>query len=219
MRVSLVFSVFDLLHRVKFDVLYLCIIRGVDHSKACLTMNALKKSDHASLNPVLGTCSSNSRTLGDGPVLRRDRDRRRRIFEDRKAFTLLELLVIISIIIVLAALSFPVAVAVTSKAKEVKCGQQIALLSVAIEGYRAEYGHYPRKYIYGEYLTADNANSTVASGGRDHVGCLMGKVKTTGSFTNKRGISFFDPDISENKKGERGMLSVTCNFSVKQALV
>jgi prepilin-type N-terminal cleavage/methylation domain-containing protein len=60
-----------------------------------------------------------------------------------KAFTLVELLIVISIIAVLAALIFPAVGFVKKKQLIGKATAELKKLTIAIEGYKTKYGQYP----------------------------------------------------------------------------
>lgn len=59
------------------------------------------------------------------------------------AFTLMELLIVISIIAILAALIFPVGAAIKNKAALSKAKSELTNLIQAIEQYKMKYGYYP----------------------------------------------------------------------------
>ncbi len=61
-----------------------------------------------------------------------------------KAFTLVELLVVITIIAILIGLLFPVIGAVMKKAKKTEAETNLRAVVAAIEGYHVEYGRYPQ---------------------------------------------------------------------------
>src|SRR5580692_5491533 len=61
----------------------------------------------------------------------------------RRAFTLVELLVVISIIAVLAALILPLAGSVNRVKKEDAAQAELQTLESALENYKAKYGTYP----------------------------------------------------------------------------
>jgi len=66
----------------------------------------------------------------------------------RDGFTLIELMVVVAIIAVLAAILFPVFSGVREKARQVKCRSQLMQLVVELNSYRKNNGHYPEPPRY-----------------------------------------------------------------------
>lgn len=151
---------------------------------------------------------------------------------DRRAFTLLELLVVISIIAVLGGIATPVTMSVINQAKVAKCRAQIAELSMAIEAYKMEYGHIPLRYRGGgrQSYTDDNIETNLSistasnpatsplpcppwSATSQFLRCLMGLPNTDPSFEwkNEKGIKFFDPKLAQNGYG--GLYEVDGEFA------
>ena len=75
--------------------------------------------------------------------------------KDSRGFTLVELLVVITIIVVLAGIVFPVAMSMGEKGNEVKCNAQLGQLSKALLLYKQEKRKYPpysgRKFVAARY--------------------------------------------------------------------
>jgi len=73
----------------------------------------------------------------------------------RKGFTLVELLVVITIIVVLAGIVFPVALSMGEKGNEVKCTAQLGQLAKALLVYKSDKSKYPpysgRKFVAALY--------------------------------------------------------------------
>src|SRR5436190_11068310 len=69
---------------------------------------------------------------------------RERTYTIRRAFTLIELLIVISIIIVLAGLILSTVSYVQKKGERARAEAEIAAMSAALESYKADNGIYPR---------------------------------------------------------------------------
>ena len=112
-----------------------------------------------------------------------------------KAYTLLELLIVISIIATLAAIATPVSMSVMNQARTTECAQQMSNLITAMKGYKMEYGHIPIK----TGLTETDLLKTDSGDGINLIKCLTGENNV--SFKNPRGIVFFEPNYTDTKKG------------------
>jgi type II secretory pathway pseudopilin PulG len=77
-----------------------------------------------------------------------------------KAFTLLELLIVISIIIILAGLTIATMGYVQDKAKRSRAEAEVAAISAALESYKADNGVYPRDTTVTDGLDARTGLST-----------------------------------------------------------
>lgn len=64
-------------------------------------------------------------------------------FQSQRAFSLIELLIVISIIAILAAMIIPASQMVNRRGKFKKAESEIAAVANAIESYKAKLGHYP----------------------------------------------------------------------------
>ena len=67
-------------------------------------------------------------------------------WHSRGGFTLVELMVVISIIGVLVALLFPVFGAAREKARQARCQANLMLLATALNDYQKDHGYYPRAW-------------------------------------------------------------------------
>ena len=63
--------------------------------------------------------------------------------KQRKGFTLIELMIVIAIIIILAAIAIPNYLAMTARAKKSRVASDFAALATALETYRTDWGIYP----------------------------------------------------------------------------
>ena len=61
----------------------------------------------------------------------------------QQGFTLIELLVVIGIIVILAAILYPVFQSVREKARQAQCQGQLTQIATALREYRQEWGRYP----------------------------------------------------------------------------
>lgn len=62
----------------------------------------------------------------------------------KRAFTLIELLAIITIIAILASVIFVISMGVRKKAEQVQCGNNLKALHVALSAYLQDNGHWPQ---------------------------------------------------------------------------
>ena len=63
----------------------------------------------------------------------------------RRGFTLIELMVVIAIIIILAAIAIPNYLTMTARAKKSRVASDFAAIATALETYRTDWNTYPVK--------------------------------------------------------------------------
>ena len=63
--------------------------------------------------------------------------------KQRKGFTLIELMIVIAIIIILAAIAIPNYLRMTERAKKARISSDMASLATGLEAYRTDWGTYP----------------------------------------------------------------------------
>ncbi len=76
----------------------------------------------------------------------------------RKGFTMIELLTVIAIIAILAAIIFPVAGTVRERARQSRCMSNLNQIFVALQNYKDDYRAYPP--VLGAYAVDANGNPT-----------------------------------------------------------
>ena len=109
-------------------------------------------------------------------------------------FTLVELLVVVSIIIVLGAMSFGVITVATKKRNQVTTLNDIQALASAMDRYYDEYNKMPSVGSSGDEMVAEGQS------GAELITILLGKEDSNGEMQNPRQIAFLTARISKNKK-------------------
>lgn len=118
----------------------------------------------------------------------------------RDAFTLLELLVAVSIIIVLMGLLFPAATSAMNSAKKATAKNQVIQIATAITAYETEYGRLPS-------VTGSNVDATLVST----------LCSATDTNNNPRGIIFLDATAWRKGKGGTNTLGYCDPFASNSA--
>jgi prepilin-type N-terminal cleavage/methylation domain-containing protein len=108
-------------------------------------------------------------------------------------FTLVELLVVISIIVVLAAMSFGAANMAMNKAKKLQTANDARALKQAIQSFNSEYSRLPEFGAQGDEAQTDG------EAGAELLTILLGKEEVTDSMQNKKQIAFFNAKVNKNK--------------------
>lgn len=111
-----------------------------------------------------------------------------------RGFTLVELLVVISIIIVLAAMSFGAITIATKKQKAVQTKATVTALAQALDAYYSEYNRMPSVGSSGDEMT------TEGQAGSELLTILLGKEESSAEMQNPRQIAFLTTNVSTNKR-------------------
>lgn len=114
-----------------------------------------------------------------------------RIKRRKSAFTLIELLTVITIIGILATMAFPVVTGVMNRARKVKTLAVVKDLHVGIRGYYTEYGRYPSDQTSEDAEVKTNEGNLLA--------ILLGSESEV--KMNGRGIKFVELPMGKNGKG------------------
>jgi prepilin-type N-terminal cleavage/methylation domain-containing protein len=96
----------------------------------------------------------------------------------RRGFTLIELMVVIAIIIILAAIAIPNYLTMTARAKKSRVASDFAAVATALETFRTDWGQYP--------VTASQVYVALTTAGTSAYGELTG---TTGAGKNISGAT------------------------------
>ncbi len=112
-------------------------------------------------------------------------------------FTLVELLVVISIIVVLAAMSFGAANMAINKAKRLQSTNDARNLQQGVENFAREYSRLP------DFGAQGDEARTEGEAGAELLTILLGKEEVSDSMQNKRQIAFvnFKENSNKNKGG------------------
>jgi prepilin-type N-terminal cleavage/methylation domain-containing protein len=94
----------------------------------------------------------------------------------RRAFTLIELLTVIAIIGILAAITLGVVKGVENRAAISRCRTELATLAQALEAYRKQYGDYPQTGSSAVTIPVSAAAATASSVEGRLFNALLGKV-------------------------------------------
>jgi prepilin-type N-terminal cleavage/methylation domain-containing protein len=109
-------------------------------------------------------------------------------------FTLVELLVVISIIVVLAAMSFGAANMAINKSKKLQSSNDAMGLQTALNNYYSEYSKLPEFGMSGDEAQTDGQS------GSELLTILLGKEEVTDDMQNKKQITFLNAKVNKNKK-------------------
>ena len=112
----------------------------------------------------------------------------------QSGFTLVELLVVISIIVVLAALSFGAAQVAIKKGNTLKAKTDATALETAIQQYYQEYSKLPSIAANSDEIR------TEGEAGIELLNILLGKEDDTGTMQNPRKIPFLSVAVGKNRK-------------------
>jgi prepilin-type N-terminal cleavage/methylation domain-containing protein len=138
--------------------------------------------------------------------------------EGRRAFTIVELLVVILIIGILVAFAFPAFQGVLERAKKVQAKNDLTQIVTAVNAFYTEYGKYPTTqtsdYIYGattvNVTTTGPANATNDALFNELRACIVTDPSCSAAAAlNTRQIVFISPPIVKNPTQPRSGIGTT----------
>jgi prepilin-type N-terminal cleavage/methylation domain-containing protein len=116
---------------------------------------------------------------------------------ERKGFTLIELMIVIAIIIILAAIAIPNYLRMTERAKVSAIESDMKAIGTALEAYNTDWTTYPNtndwELCKGELLGYDGTNPTLPTGLTATAAGLNVSTKQTATG-EKGGISYIKPE-------------------------
>jgi prepilin-type N-terminal cleavage/methylation domain-containing protein len=108
-------------------------------------------------------------------------------------FTLVELLVVISIIAVLAAMAFGAARSAINRAKKLETANNATALYQALDAFNSEYSRLPDVGMQGDEMVTEGQS------GQDLLRILLGKEETGSTMQNPRQIAFLNAKEGKTK--------------------
>lgn len=126
---------------------------------------------------------------------------------EKQAFTLIELMVVIGIIVILLSLAFPVFQGVLERAKKVQAKNDLTQIVTAVNAFYTEYGRYPTT------ASTDGTGTYGPGGSTTENGALLSELRATTSALNTRQIAFISlPDSKDQTNPRSGLKSSTGGF-------
>jgi prepilin-type N-terminal cleavage/methylation domain-containing protein len=123
--------------------------------------------------------------------------------EGRRAFTIIELLVVILIIGILVAFAFPAFQGVLERAKKVQAKNDLTQIVTAVNAFYTEYGRYPTNATTDATATYGPGGSTAENGN------LFSELRATTTAFNTRQIVFISPPDARNQTNPRSGIKTT----------
>jgi type II secretion system protein G len=113
----------------------------------------------------------------------------------RRGFTLIELMVVIAIIIILAAIAIPNYLQMTARAKRSRVASDMATVATVLETYKTDWGIYPigTAAIKEDLSAATPGDVANALGGHAGAGALQNVPEKTNAVGEAGGIEYIKP--------------------------
>ena len=114
-----------------------------------------------------------------------------------RAFTLIELVVVISVIAILMGLLFPAFRGVQDQAKKTQAKSDLTQIATAVNAFYTEYGRYPTSATTNATATLGPGGSTPENGG------LFNELRAITFVLNTRKIVYLSPPEAKNQTAPR----------------
>ncbi len=102
---------------------------------------------------------------------------------NRKGFTLIELMIVIAIIIILAAVAIPNYLKMTQRAKKSRVASDFQTLGTALESYRTDWGQYPVATSLESFGKNTDGNTVTSTLCKELTGDSTASINKTGNTT------------------------------------
>ena len=112
----------------------------------------------------------------------------------RKGFTLIELMIVIAIIIILAAVAIPNYLNMTDRAKRSKVSSDFNTIATALEAYMTDWGHYPTTACNGAFGKGADGDLGVLGNELVGTGTVLNNADGTTITGEKGGIVYVKAD-------------------------
>jgi type IV pilus assembly protein PilA len=125
----------------------------------------------------------------------------------RKGFTLIELMVVIAIIIILAAIAIPNYLQMTDRAKRSRIASDMATLATVLETYKTDWGKYPTAASPGQVVSLSTATIYSALAAPAGTGADVNISANTNAVGEKGGIEYIKAGTLLSMKNPFGEVS------------
>lgn len=124
----------------------------------------------------------------------------------RRAFTLIELMVVIAIIAILLGLALPAYQGVLERAKKVEAKNDLIQIATAVNAFYTEYGKYP--------LTTGTSGDGYSCGGTTGANCrdVLNPLRNLDATLNPRQIVFLSPPEDTTQTNPKGKIGSDGQF-------
>jgi len=125
----------------------------------------------------------------------------RKFFKNQKGFTLVELMIVIVIVGILAAVAVPIYTGNVKKAKQSECDAALGTIRTALRVYYAEHGAYPTvtNHAVADWDTLDISTHDLT--GKYFSASTYKLTSTANTYTITCDTSLWDPNRTLNQDG------------------